>query len=55
MEATVTGTLAPATNPAPAPTPNPSTGDSANVVVMGLGLVLGVAGMACLLPKKQNV
>ena len=34
---------------------NPSTGDSANLVVMGLGLVLGVVGMACLLPKKQNV
>ncbi len=34
---------------------NPSTGDSANLVVMGLGLVLGVAGMACLLPKKQKV
>ena len=34
---------------------NPGTGDSANLVVMGLGLVLGVAGMACLLPKKQTV
>ena len=33
----------------------PATGDSANLVVMGLGLVLGVAGMACLLPKKQTV
>ena len=36
-------------------TTNPGTGDSANLVVMGLGLVLGVAGMACLLPKKQSV
>ena len=34
---------------------NANTGDSANLVVMGLGLVLGVAGMACLLPKKQKV
>ena len=34
---------------------NADTGDSANLVVMGLGLVLGVAGMACLLPKKQTV
>lgn len=34
---------------------NVSTGDNANLVVMGLGLVLGVAGMACLLPKKQKV
>ena len=34
---------------------NSNTGDSANLVVMGLGVVLGVAGMACLLPKKQTV
>ncbi len=40
-------------NPQP-PTSNPATGDSANLVVMGLGLVLGVAGMACLLPKKHG-
>ena len=41
--------------PAPPAKPNnPATGDSANLVVMGLGLVLGVAGMACLLPKKHG-
>ena len=44
-----------APTPAPGGSTNPSTGDSANLVVMGLGLILGVAGMACLLPKKQTV
>ena len=47
--------FAPTPAPAPGGSTNPSTGDSANLVVMGLGLVLGVAGMACLLPKKQTV
>ena len=41
--------------PASAKPNNPATGDSANLVVMGLGLVLGVAGIACLLPKKQEI
>ena len=44
-----------ADTPAPGGSTNPSTGDSDNLVVMGLGLILGVAGMACLLPKKQTV
>ena len=47
--------FAPTPAPAPGGSTNPGTGDSANLVVMGLGLVLGVAGMACLLPKKQTV
>ena len=41
--------------PAPGGSSTPNTGDSANLVVMGLGLVLGVAGMAWVLPKKQTV
>lgn len=36
-------------------TNTPATGDTANLVVMGLGMVIGVVGMACLLPKKQSV
>ncbi len=45
----------PSTPSTPSKPNNPATGDSANLVVMGLGLVLGVAGIACLLPKKQEI
>ena len=45
----------PSTPSNPSKPNNPATGDSANLVVMGLGLVLGVAGIACLLPKKQEI
>lgn len=38
----------------PTPAPAPETGDAANLTVMGLGMVIGLAGMACLLPKKRK-